>query len=123
MARNKNPNIINWQDAREFMNDVYGLKSKVMTPYELMIIHEEFMGKFHWYHTTGKLLCVTKGTHGEQQYNELPRSLTDEDTAIAIEKHVEKMLKKSYNRFYWDKSHKREHRDGLNKLLGKIQTA
>ena len=124
MAR-RNKNVIDVDASRKFLFQVYGMKTKAVTYYELMIIQEEFKGKFHWYHTTGKLQCEMKmKIHGETyiDYVTLKNCFEDEDVAIAIGKFVEKETKKR-PWLYWDKAPAREHRASLTNLLNKINHA
>lgn len=127
MSRKKK-NKIDVDESRKFLWEAYGMKSTVVNFYELMILHEEFRAKFHWYHTTGKLLCITQDKNGDQAYRDLvtlehgaPFFTEAEQVALAINHHVYKTLKKNPG-MYWDKSIKKNHREGLKQLINKVHS-
>lgn len=134
MARKKKKNIIDVAESRRFLYEVYGLKTKEVTPYELMILHEEFKAKFHWYHTTGKLVRITKRTKPNKwgdltKYAEFSsivgrdvKYLTAEDVAIQITEHVQSKITNPNSPLYWDRSIDRSHKANLLALKNKISS-
>ena len=54
--KNKKKISIDLPEARTFLWEAYGLKSKVVNFYHLKVVHEEYLGVFNWYYTTGTLV-------------------------------------------------------------------
>lgn len=129
MARRKGPRYkVDIETARTFLFEAYGLRTKVMTPHELMIIHEEYKGKFYWYHTKGRVMRVTQKKNGDLKYSDFTtmghqhQFIDPEDVAIAITKQVMNAIKNPNHPHWWDKSARNQHRQALKSLQEKIRS-
>lgn len=130
MARKRKRNVINVEKSRKFLWEAYGFKSKEVTPYEILILHEEYRAKFNWYHTKGTLFRVTKHKKtGKEVYKDFTRfklgysgrEFTDAETvAVAINKLVSKHISNPNHYLYWDKGIRHRHQASLEAVKSKI---
>lgn len=83
MAR-KRRNFINDGEARKFLWDAYGLRTKRVNHYHIKVWHEEHDGWFDWYHTTGSVVINSKGTNGQYYPSKFGYANDEETLAIRI---------------------------------------
>lgn len=82
MAR-KRKYFVEIPDARKFLADAYGLRTKEVNFYHLKVWHPEFEGVFDWYHTQGTLVVNTENSAGN-----IGEVGEEEDLALKINKYV-----------------------------------
>lgn len=114
----KKKNIINVQEAKTFMWQAYGLKSRVENEYHLVIVHPELRAYFDWYHTKGTLVARIHDGTGVEQVS-LGKYLTDEEVAIKICRYANNLLQHENCPYYREPRGKHSPQAVSNLIYGK----
>lgn len=89
MARRKNKNSINQEEAVKFLKEVYRFSVQVVNEYHIKVRSEEYTGWFDWYHTTGTVVQSKMGLDCNfYAIRTEEKAMTDEDLALLVNSRI-----------------------------------